>query len=491
VGEHLTPLDATFLELEQADQCAHMHIGALLVFDPREDGSVPGFGEVCGRLEPRIHQLRHFSDRLSQPKVGGISWPEWVADKRFDVHAHIQHVTLPSPGGDDELREWASEYYSQRLDRARPLWEMAVIDGLAGGRWAVATKTHHALVDGVGSVDTAYVLLDTERHPETDPGEDAGAGTPTPAARGAADTLRSATRIAAMPLRVAARALDAAIHPGKAADGLRRARAAVRLLIEDEMIRAPRTSLNDPIGGKRSLALVRSDLAELKAIKNDLGGTVNDVVLAAMAGGLRRLLLARGETPPDAGLRAMVPVNVRQASEQLALGNKITSLFIHLPVAEADVADRYRAQLAEAGARKGSDQALGSTTVVDLASLAPPILHGVLAQSLFATRLFNVTITNIPGPQQPLYALGGQLREVWPLVPLAAEHALGLAVLSYDGTLYFCINADRDSVPDLEVLRTGIEESIEELAELARSRRTTAREPVPVHHAEVHEVRPG
>jgi hypothetical protein len=187
----------------------------------------------------------------------------------------------------------------------------------------------------------------------------------------------------------------------------------------------------------------------------------------------------------------MVPVNVRQASEHLALGNKITSLFVHLPVAESDAAGRYSAQLEESGSRKGSDQALGSATVVDLASMAPPVIHSFLAQSLFATRLFNVTITNIPGPQTPLYSLGSELREVWPLVPLAAEHAVGLAVLSYDGTLFFCINADRDSVPDIEVLRKGIEDEIAALADLARSRRTEPREPVRVHHAEIHEVSPG
>ena len=221
--------------------------------------------------------------------------------------------------------------------------------------------------------------------------------------------------------------------------------------------------------------MIDVDLEQVKAIKRTLGGTVNDVVLAATAGGLRRLLVERGETPPRGGLRAMVPVNIRAAAEHLELGNKISSLFVHLPVDEPDPRHRYARQLAEAERLKAGDQALGSREIIDLAAHAPPVLHTFLARSLFATRLFNVTVTNVPGPQMPLYAYGSRMVTVWPLVPLAAEHALGVAVLSYDGRIFFCLNAASDSVPDLDRVADGIADALAELAMLSAGNGSTVR----------------
>jgi WS/DGAT/MGAT family acyltransferase len=238
------------------------------------------------------------------------------------------------------------------------------------------------------------------------------------------------------------------------------------VLIRDELIAAPSTSINEPIGAARTLAVVEVQLDEIKTIKRALGGTVNDVVLAATASGLRRLFEHRDERPPRAGVRAMVPVNLRTAAERLALGNRITSLFVHLPVAEPDALRRYELQLHEDERLKAGAQAMGSREIIDLAAHAPPLIHTFLARSLFATRLFNVTITNVPGPQIPLYAFGSRLRAVWPIVPLAAEHALGVAVFSYDGRIYFCLNAARDSVPDLDQIAGGIADSIAELLAL-------------------------
>ncbi len=241
------------------------------------------------------------------------------------------------------------------------------------------------------------------------------------------------------------------------------------VLVRDELVAAPKSSLNAPIGAKRRLAVTSIPLDELKAIKGELGGTVNDVVLAAAAGGLRELLLARGEEPPSRGLRAMVPVNLRAASERLALGNRLTSLFVHLPVGVSDPHERYRRQMEEAETLKSSSQALGTSTIIDLTGTAPPIVHGLLARSLYATRLFNLTITNVPGPQRPLYAFGSKMLAVWPLVPLPADHAVGLAIFSYDGQVFFCLNADHDTMDDLDVLVEGIATSIAELAAYARS----------------------
>jgi len=484
--ESLTALDATFLELEEADQGAHMHIGAVMVFERRADGSAPRTAAVIEHLESRLDALPRFRQRLSSPKTGGFGWPRWVADERFNLASHIQRVRLPAPAGEDELLDWAGEFFSERLDRTRPLWEIAIIEGLAGGGWALATKTHHCMVDGVGSVDIGRVILDGERVPDEDQARD-----PSPdadlsnleraSANGSRPSLMTVSRhlaelplkLSAVGLRLARRSAGAARHPERVGDVLRRSRAMVDLLVRDEVVAAPRTSLNVRIGGKRRLAVERVPLASLKSIRAELGGTVNDVVLAATAGGLRRLLLARGEEPPRNGLRAMVPVNLREAAEQLSLGNRITSLFVHLPVAEDRALDRYARQVQEAESLKSGTQALGSRALIDLAGHAPPLIHTFLARSLFATRLFNVTITNVPGPQAPLYAFGSRLTDVWPLVPLAAEHAVALAVFSYDGQVFFALNVDRDAVPDLDLLAEGIASEIAELLEL-----TSARTPV-------------
>lgn len=482
--ENLTALDATFLELEEADQSAHMHIGAVMLFEPPPGGRAPTIERVRAELDARLGSLPRYRQRLSESRTGGFRWPHWLDDDSFDIARHVRAAGLPAPAVETELREWAGEYFSQRLDRARPLWEMVVIE-LGDGRWAMVTKTHHCMVDGVGSVDVAHTLFDLEPEPERqEPGN--GSAPPERPPRVAEPGSR-ARRLAGLPWAVgsaAARGASSAVgtthaaaragigivtHPRRGQEALKRSRAMVEVLLRDELISAPPTSLNQPIGAARSLAVIEVPLVNLRLVKRSLGGTVNDVVLAATAGGLRRLFDHRGEPPPRAGVRAMVPVNLRTAAERLALGNQITSLFVHLPVAESDPVRRYEHQVEEAEALKAGTQALGSRQIIDLAAHAPPLIHTFLARSLFATRLFNVTITNVPGPQMPLYAFGSRMSTAWPLVPLAAEHALGVAVFSYDGSACFCINAARDSVPDLDILADGIAASIEELVELAES----------------------
>jgi WS/DGAT/MGAT family acyltransferase len=327
------------------------------------------------------------------------------------------------------------------------------------------------MVDGVGSVDAAYLLLDSEPHPtrrrrrrDRAAEGDNGDGVVEGAASSVASLVDVPFRAAGAGARLARRGLDTLVHPSRARDALHRSRALAELIIRDEVIAAPHTSLNVRIGATRRIAVLSVPLDDIKQIKRGLGGTVNDVVLAAAAGALRAMLEARGEELPAAGLRAMVPVNVRDAGQHLALGNRITSLFVHLPVCEEDPVRRYERQMEEAESLKSGTQALGATTIIDLTSIAPPAVHSFLARSLYATRLFNLTITNVPGPQQPLYAMGSRMREVWPIVPLAAEHAIGLAVLSYAGQVFFTVNADYDAVPDLDVLVDGLRDSIAELA---------------------------
>ena len=463
--ETLTALDATFLELEQQDEGALMSIGGVSVFDPVPGGGAPPIDEVCANLDSRLDQLPRYSQRLSAVRTGGLGWPRWTDDERFRIRDHITHVALPAPGGHAELCDWAADFYSHRLDRTRPLWEMALIEGLAEGRWAIAHKTHHCLVDGVGSVDVAYLLLDTEPNPPERP------QTPVPPST---DSLvlrplvpsppQSITNAAQAGARVARAGMHAALHPREA---LERSAAVAELIVRDELIGAPHTSLNVPIGSTRRFAVVNRPLEEFKAIRRALGGSINDVVLAACATGLRRLLLGRGEELHPRGLRAMVPVNIRQSSERLSLGNRVSSLFVELPVATENARERHRRIVAATERLKSSSAATGAEAMIDLAGLAPPVLHAALARSLYATRLFNVTITNVPGPQIPLYSFGARLREVHPVVPLAAAHSVGIAIFSYDGLVTFGVIADSESTPDIEVLTDGIEQGIDELLALS------------------------
>jgi len=445
--EHLSALDATFLELEQADRAAHMHIGAVLVFEPPAGGRIPTHQDVEARLAERLDALPRYRERLSPPDVGGMRFPAWEPDPDFRLSAHMRRAALPAPGGASELLEWAGDFYSHRVDRSRPLWELVLLEGLEGGRWALCTKTHHCLVDGVGSIDAGMILLD------------------------GADRMASAWRpprhedgsLLSAPVRALRAGADLLAHPTRT---IGRSAALADLVVRDEVIAAPRTSLNAPLGEHRRLATVGVSLDDLRVVKQALGGTVNDVVLAAVTAGLRALLLDRGE-PPPAGLRAMVPVNVRAAADRQGLGNRISSLFVRLPVEIDDPLERYEAVRHEASSLKGSGQAVGSSTLLDLAEHAPPVLHSVISRSLFATRLFNVTVTNVPGPQVPMHAFGSRLRDAIPIVPLAADHTIGVAVLSADGRVVFCLNCDRDAVPDAHVAATGIGTALDELRAIA------------------------
>src|SRR4051794_2080574 len=324
MAEHLSPLDATFLELEEADDSAHMHIGAVLVFD----GDAPSIEEVREMLSARLDLLPRYRQRLSAHHTGGLRWPEWVDDERFDLGAHVGGGGGGGGGGEAELLDWAADYWSHRLDRGRPLWEVMLVDGLAGRAWALVTKTHHCLVDGVGSVDAAHLMLDADRDASQRP--PALLDAPAPARANDHHLPGWLTE----PLSVAR-------HPRRLAEWVAAGRGMVEVLVRDELLAAPHTSLNAPIGGTRRLAVVRASLDDAPAIRSAPGGTVTDVVLSAVAGGLRRLLVERGERLPARGLRAMVPVNVRTAGDALATGNHVSSLFVDLPVAGDDAVARH------------------------------------------------------------------------------------------------------------------------------------------------------
>ena len=465
VNDQLTALDASFLELEEADDGALMHIGAALVFDQLPGGGTPAIGEVREHLEQRLDVLPRYRQKLGAPRTGGLAWPSWERDPRFDIDAHVRHATLPSPGEEREFLDWISDFYSHRLDRGRPLWEIVLLDGLAGGRWALVSKTHHCLVDGVGSVGLVDLLL---------------GATPAPREASAAHAPLSGLvslgwlphppepvgQVAGAGVAAARAGAHALMHPREA---LERSRGVIDLLVRDELIAAPRSSLNVTIGATRRIATVHVELQELQKVRSALGGKVNDVVLCAATGALRELLLARGEDPPRQGLRAMVPVNIRRDGDRGELGNKVSSLFVELPVAEPDPLRRYELVRATAQARKAGGQALAAGAVTGLAELAPPVLHAAIARAMSAKRLFNVTITNIPGSPRRVYAFGAPMVDVVPIVPLAAEHAVAIAAVSYAGGATFGLYADRATMPDLDVLRDGIVTSLLELAALAHA----------------------
>jgi WS/DGAT/MGAT family acyltransferase len=466
MGEQLSMLDTMFLVLEQVDESAHMHIGAALIFDPLPGGGTPDITEFREYVHGRVGILPRFAQQLSGPHAGPLTWLTWEPAEAFDPDAHVHHATLPAPGGEAELHEWLGNFWSHRLDRHLPLWEMTLLGGLEKGRWALVTKTHHCVVDGVGSIDIGNALLDASpedapSHAEPSPGSD----------EEVADHGHGRLWFSpGLVIRGARAGVGATLHPRESID---RVRAAVELVVREEVIAAPQSSLNGPMSGMRHFATVHMDLADVKAAKTRLGGTVNDVVLALCAGGLRHLLLARGDALPEDNLRAQVPVNIRSEDQEHALGNELTSLFVELPVSEADPIARYRRVVERTGQLKSGSQRAGGKTIVDIADLGPPLAGALLARSMFGgTRMFNLTITNVPGPRERLYAFGAPLVEILPLVPLFAGHSIGIAVVTYAGEMVFGLNADRMAAPDVGVLAEGIERSFSELCPAAkRSRR--------------------
>ncbi len=463
-GERLTSLDTTFLELEQSDESSSMHIGGALVFDAPEDGRIPSVDDLCELLDGRFGMLPSFRHRLSDPRPHGLRRPTWVEDPTFDVRAHVRHATLPAPGGDAEMNEWLGDFWTHRLDRTRPLWEMTVVDGLADGRWMLATKTHHAMVDGVGSMDIGHILLDAEPNPASQP---APPESPQSADHNGALHLPVPDWLP-VALGAARGVVGTALHPRRIVKAGEAAVAMGEFLWQDEIQAARSSSINVPIGATRRFEAVPFELERVKEIKAGLGGTVNDVVLALASGALRRLLESRGEDL-ERPLRAMMPVNLR-LDEDGNLGNHVTSVFVELPIGEADRRMRYAHTRANATALKSGSAALGGETLVLTFGLLPPLLHESISRSLFAPRLFNLTITNVPGPQIPLYALGTRLRRIIPLVPLFADHAVGMAIVSYDGELVFGLNGDYATMPDLELLADALRDEFEELLALARAR---------------------
>ena len=371
MSNRLSPLDAAFLELEENDSVAHMHIGSALIFEPLPGGGAPSLERLRDQVRERLAPLPRFRRNLSSPRVRPLSLPSWEADPDLDPGELVRRAVLPAPGGEAELMEWLGDFFSHRLDRSRPLWETTLLEGLEGGRWALVTKVHHCLIDGISGAGVTAALLDTEAEPA--PGSSTLAEAFAEVEQeepelGTVAKLRGAVGGAVRG------GLGAARHPrnasGSASALVAQGWAMAEMLVRDELKAAPQTSLNGGIGATRRFAAVDAPLEDVKRVKRELGGTVNDVVLAATAGGLRSLFGARGEEVDH--IRAMVPVSVRAASESMALGNRVSSLFVDLVVAEPDPLLRYRKIAAASRELKEGGAVAGPESVVKLAGLTPP-----------------------------------------------------------------------------------------------------------------------
>jgi diacylglycerol O-acyltransferase len=454
--DRLRPLDASFLHMESPRQ--PMHVGSLAVFE-----GAPFFGpdgcfrldDVRRRVASRLHLVPRFRQRLMTVPFGqGL--PVWVDDERFDIAYHVRLTALPAPGDEARLKALMGRIQSQMLDRSRPLWELWFVEGLAGGRVGLIQKTHHALIDGISGVDVASVLLDVEPGvPDAEPEPWQPRAAPSAVELLARSLLERAVRPAEL-----VRSAGAAVRvPGRLAGRLVGVGRALGALGRT----APRLPFNTKVGFHRRVELVRVPLAEVKAIRRATGATVNDVVVAAVAGALRRYLEARGIEVDGLRVRALIPVSVRDPSERMVLGNRVSAMVADLPVALADPAARLAAVRDELAALKAGGEALGAQAIIALADFAPPTLVGLAARLLPHQRWVNLVVTNVPGPQFPLYFMGARMLEAFPYVGVVDNVALIVAVLSYDGQLGFSLCADADAVADLEVLAEGLEKSFAEL----------------------------
>jgi diacylglycerol O-acyltransferase / wax synthase len=469
--DRLSPVDASFLHQER--QASHMHVGGVAIFE----GPPPSRDEFVDHLEARLHLVPRYRQKLAVPPLQ-MGRPFWVDDPSFNADYHIRHTALPAPGTLEQLRLLAGRIFSQRLDRSKPLWETWLVQGLEGNRFALISKTHHALVDGISGVDISTVLFDLEPVPQSPPDEESG-WTPAPEPSDTELVTEGLKELVRTPTSLAGRALGAIQRPGRTAGQVREAVEGVSEVAWAGINPAPDVPLNVPIGPHRRVWWVQSSLADFKTIKDALGGTVNDVVLAVVAGALGRWLRSRGVRSEGLELRALVPVSIRAEDEHGTLGNRIAAMRAPLPVYAEDPAERLRIVREAMKGVKESKQALGAEVISGLERFAPPTLLAQASRINFSTRLFNLIVTNVPGPQFPLYLLGREMEEIVPIAFLPEDHALAIAIMSYNGKVDFGLLGDYDAMPDIDRMGELLEESLEELLELARERAPKKEEKAP------------
>jgi WS/DGAT/MGAT family acyltransferase len=455
--QRLSPQDASFLHLE--DEVSHMHIGSVAILE----GPPPSYEAVSRMVRAHLPRVPRYRQTVHFVPIA-LGRPVWVDDPHFNLGYHLRRTALPPPGGDEELRNLVGRVMSQQLDRSKPLWEMWIIEGLSEGRWGFITKLHHCMVDGVSGTELLAVILDSERDPEFPDPDD---WHPERQPSGAELAVQALARRAVSPYEQLRAVRSAARSPGRAA---RTTTATARGLwaMSGVVAPPPPSSLNGPIGPHRRWAWARSQLSDVKRVRGAFGGTVNDVVLTAIAGGFRALLAGREEST-HRDVRTLVPVSVRSNEEHGEYNNRVSAIFANLPVGIEHPVERLAAMRAQMDHLKHSGEAVAGDVLVGLGGFAPAMLLalGLRAATRMPQRSVNTVTTNVPGPQRPLYAAGRRMLECFPYVPLGGHVRIGVAIFSYDGALTFGVTGDYDEAPDIDVLCRGIEESMTELLQAA------------------------
>ena len=458
--ERLSVLDASFLYLERGG--VHMHVAGLVILDPKtRPGGVLRADDLAKLIQDRIHLVPRFRQKAVFPPLG-LGRPVWVDDEDFDVEFHLRRAALPAPGGKKELADFVQRVHSRPLDRSKPLWEMYFIEGLEDGYVAILSKSHHAMIDGISGIDIATVMFDVTPEPR-EIGREPWTPQPEPEPR---EILVDAVRDQIThPFTSLADTFGRVVRaPQEAWEQARTVLGGIGEILAKGQ--APQGPFNAHIGPNRRFSMAEVPVADAKAVKNELGGTVNDVVLAAVAGSLRKLLEHRGQKPKGS-LRAMVPVSTRDDSKRMALGNQVSMFFAELPVGIADPAKRLKKITAVTKELKSSHQAIAATRLINTAQWTPPTLHGLAARLVARQRFANLIVSNVPGPQVPLYLYGAQLVVAYPVMPLGPTLGLSVAVTSLSGTMGFGFTGDWDAVPDIDVLPEGLLESMAELKKAA------------------------
>jgi diacylglycerol O-acyltransferase / wax synthase len=444
MAERLTGLDTSFLHMERAG--AHMHVASTIVFE----GPAPTHEEFRDHIASRLHLVPRFRQKLRfVPFDQGR--PVWVDDPHLNLDYHVRQSALPAPGSEEQLRNLAARVFSQQLDRSKPLWELWLVEGLRDGRFAIVGKSHHALVDGVSGVDITTVLFDLDAEPQG-----TSSSIPPWLARPEPTDLKllgDAVRERLTSPKEIVRGVRAALRgPRQVLRGVRDTSKMV-----GAGMAAPSSVFNVEIGPHRRFAITQSDLAELKRVKDAHGGTVNDVILSIVAGALGKYLRARGHDTEGLELRAMVPVSVRAEEEHGALGNRISAMMAPLPVWCEDPVERLEIVTGQMGDLKSSGQAVGAEILTKLTDFAPGTIASQAARLQPAQRFFNLVVTNVPGPQFPLYVLGRQMESIFPMVPLARRQALCIGIMSYNGQVNFGLIGDYDAMADLDSFALDLE----------------------------------
>ncbi len=455
--DRLSPLDASFLHIE--DGSSPMHIASTAIFE----GPPPAHAEILKMVASKLPLVPRYRQRVRFVPFE-LGRPVWVDDNHFNLDYHVRHTALPAPGRDVQLRNLVGRIMSQTLDRTKPLWEIWVVEGLEEGHWALICKTHHAMVDGVSGTDLMGVILDSEPEPVRD--------SPPP--------WRPAPEMSG-PEFLGAAVAERLVNPYEAVRTVRSLITRPRRLVQEissntrgmtalMSLAKPKepSSLNGPIGPHRRYTWARGQVSDVKAIRSVLGGTLNDVVLAAITNGFRELLIGRGEDI-DRTVRSLVPVSVRKENQRGTPDNRVSGMFAELPVSLDDPVARLHAITEQLQHLKESKQAVAGETLTSLAGFAPPALlsAGTRLATRFPQRNLNTVTTNVPGPRIPLYAGGRRMLEAFPYVPLAGSIRIGVAIFSYLDTLNFGITGDLDSNPDLDVLATGILTGLSDLRKAA------------------------